>query len=100
MADAVRHTPAGSPVRIHSQPDRRGVVLIVEDEGPGIPPVLRDRIFEPFQHGADVQTHAPGTGIGQTLVGRFADLHGGRAWVEAGPDGGPSLRLLLAGGPA
>ena len=43
--------------------------------------------------------HAPGVGIGLTLVARFAELHGGRAWVEERPGGGSSFRVLLPDAP-
>ena len=41
--------------------------------------------------------HSPGTGIGLSLVGRFAELHGGRAWVEEREGGGASFRVFLPG---
>ena len=39
--------------------------------------------------------HAPGVGIGLSLVKKFAELHGGRAWVEDRPGGGASFRVIL-----
>ncbi|HEY5986104.1 MAG TPA: ATP-binding protein [Streptosporangiaceae bacterium] len=39
--------------------------------------------------------HPPGVGIGLSLVIRFAELHGGRAWVQDRPGGGASFRVLL-----
>ena len=76
-----------------------GVLLTVDDAGPGVPEHLRTEIFEPFQQ-AEVSEHAPGVGIGLSLVARFADIHGGRAWVENRPEGGASFRVFLPSGPA
>jgi two-component system sensor histidine kinase MtrB len=55
----------------------------------------RDRIFQPFRQGSDAPRHSPGVGVGLTLVARFAELHGGRAWVEERPGGGASFRVFL-----
>jgi PAS domain S-box-containing protein len=95
VVNAAKHTPAGTTiwVRVGVQPD--GVLLLVEDEGPGVPAEQRERIFQPFQQGRNVANHAPGSGIGLALVAGFASLHGGRAWVEDRPGGGASFRVFL-----
>jgi PAS domain S-box-containing protein len=95
LINAVRHTSTGTPVwvRVESTPD--GVVLSVEDAGPGVPEDLRDGIFEPFRQGPQQDHHAPGVGIGLSLVARFAELHGGRAWLEERPGGGAAFRVSI-----
>jgi signal transduction histidine kinase len=95
LSNAVRHTPPDTPIRVMLGPCPGGVLLRVEDEGPGVPEELRDSIFEPFRQGPQRQAHAPGVGIGLSLVGRFAELHGGRAWVESSASGGASFRVFL-----
>jgi two-component system sensor histidine kinase MtrB len=60
-----------------------------------VPPELRTSVFEPFQHGPTTPTYAPGMGIGLSLVVRFAELHGGRAWVEDRHGGGSSFRVFI-----
>lgn len=67
--------------------------LAVEDAGPGVPPELRERIFEPFRQGSQVVEHSPRVGIELSLVARFAELHGGRAWVEERDGGGASFKV-------
>jgi PAS domain S-box-containing protein len=100
LANASRHTPAGTPVSVRVMAAQGGVVLVVEDRGPGVPPEIRESIFEPFRQGPDAPEHSPGVGVGLTLVRRFAELHGGRAWVEERPGGGASFRVFLAGAPS
>jgi signal transduction histidine kinase len=99
LANADRHTPPDTPVWIRTTRHNQGVLITVEDAGAGIPPQLRASLFEPFRQGPEHPRHAPGVGIGLTLVARFAKLHGGRAWVEERPGGGSSFRVLLADPP-
>ena len=95
LSNAIRHTPSQSRiwVRLEERPD--GVLITVEDDGPGVPEDLREAIFEPFRQAPGPAHHAPGVGIGLSLVARFAELHGGRAWVEPREGGGSSFRVLL-----
>ncbi len=96
LSNASRHTPPDR--RIWARVDRvdDGILLTVEDEGDGVPDDLKDAIFEPFRQGPGPATTSPGVGVGLSLVARFAELHGGRAWVEDRPGGGASFRVLLA----
>ncbi|MEX0989229.1 MAG: PAS domain-containing protein [Actinomycetota bacterium] len=98
LANTARHTPPGTHVWIRVVREDTGAVIAVEDDGTGVDPADRDRIFEAFRQGPEAPTHAPGVGVGLTLVARFADLHGGRAWVEERPGGGASFRVFLPAG--
>jgi signal transduction histidine kinase len=95
VMNAVRHTEPGIPIRVRIWPEEPGVVIAVEDEGLGVPPELQEAIFEPFRQGPTASPHSPGTGIGLSLVAMFADLHGGRAWVQDREGGGASFRVFL-----
>jgi PAS domain S-box-containing protein len=95
LANAARHTPAGTPVWVRVQAAAGGALTVVEDAGPGVPAEVRQAIFQPFRQGPTITAHAPGSGIGLALVARFAGMHGGRAWVQERPGGGASFRVFL-----
>jgi PAS domain S-box-containing protein len=96
VMNAVRHTQPDVGIWVRVWPEEAGAVIAVEDDGPGVPRDLRSEIFEPFRQGPTSATaHSPGTGIGLSLVAMFAELHGGRAWVQDREGGGASFRVFL-----
>lgn len=98
LRNAIKHTPPGSHVRCTVSSTSDGATLTVEDDGPGIPPELRDALFAPFAQGPAAGAQAsPGTGIGLSLVSKLAELHGGGAYVEGRPEGGARFVVSLPG---
>lgn len=95
LENAARHTPPLTRVwvRLESEGDER-LLLAVEDDGPGVPPDHREAVFEMFAR-IDPDDGSGGMGAGLYLVRRFAELHGGRAWVEDREGGGASFRVTL-----
>lgn len=94
LVNATKHTPPDTTIWVGARRVENGVVLLVEDDGQGIPPAERERLFEPFERG-EASSPSPGLGVGLSLVARFAQAHGGRAWVEDRAGGGASFRVLL-----
>lgn len=94
LTNAVKHTPGDSRIWVRVERTDEGALIAVEDDGPGIAPEERQRIFEPFAQGAS--PGPGGAGIGLALVAKFAALHDGRAWVQERVGGGASFRVLLA----
>ncbi|MGZ5212860.1 MAG: PAS domain S-box protein [Actinomycetota bacterium] len=99
LANTARHTPSNAHVWVSVRRHEEGALIKVEDSGVGVPAELREAIFEPFQQGPDAPEHSPGVGVGLTLVRRFAELHGGRAWIEERAGGGASFQVFLPGSP-
>lgn len=75
---------AGGRVVVSASPDGRAhVALTVDDDGPGVPPSERERVFEPYYTRKE-----HGTGLGLAIVTRIVADHGGAVRVEASPLGG------------
>jgi PAS domain S-box-containing protein len=98
MTNAMRHTLAGTELWIRVERTDEGALVAVEDAGDGVPFAIREDIFGLFRRGSS--PHEAGTGIGLSLVRKFAELHGGRAWVQERDGGGASFRVLLPDAPA
>ncbi len=97
LTNAAKYAPGPIDVAVDPLPGA-GVHLVVNDRGPGVPDTAKATIFEPFRR-LDPNHPSPGTGIGLSLVSRFASLHGGRAWVEDREGGGARVHVLLPGPP-
>jgi signal transduction histidine kinase len=98
LHNAVRHSPAGGVIRLSARRHGREVEVDVADDGPGIAPADRDRVFERFQRGnapaLTGQTSTGGTGLGLAIVRWAVSLHGGRVEV-ADSDTGCVMRVHL-----
>jgi two-component system sensor histidine kinase BaeS len=79
LVNAIRHAPKESTVRVSLLGDAARVLCAVADEGEGVPPELREAVFERFR-----QTGSrPGSaGLGLYVARRLVALHGGRIWIE------------------
>ncbi len=94
LRNALKHTPAGTQIWIRT---RTPASIIIEDDGPGVPAHLHERVFEPFQQGPDqLDRHAPGTGIGLSLSQRVVRLHRGEITLSDRPGGGARFVVDLS----
>lgn len=90
VSNAMEHSPDGGTIRVSCQVEREGAVIAVEDEGPGVPKAVRDRVFDLF-----FTTKPAGTGIGLATVMRIARLHGGEAGLSDVSAGGARFTLTI-----
>lgn len=104
--NALKFTPAGGKVvgRLSAEPDltnthETGVRVTITDDGPGIAPDQRERIFDRFvtfnRGGGQVR----GTGLGLTFCKLAVEAHGGKIWVEDAPDSGSAFIFTVPGIP-
>jgi len=94
LLNSVKYTPDRTRIHVRAARCEGGALLSVEDEGPGVPDDIKAAIFQPFRQGAGARS---GAGIGLSLVAKFAELHGGRAWVDDRPGGGAAFHVFLPG---
>ena len=101
LSNAVKFTGDGGRVDMRAATDGAELTVTVTDNGPGVAPEDRQRIFESFQQGGRGASKAEGTGLGLTLSKRIVELHGGRIWVESevgvGSTFGFTVPLVAAG---
>jgi two-component system sensor histidine kinase TctE len=94
--NAIRHGPDGQRLRVVVDHAGESLLLVVEDEGPGIPRDQWERVWLPYARGA-----TGGSGLGLAVVRYLARLHGGDAVVGAIDRGARiEVRLAVAGGMA
>ena len=69
----------------------------MEDEGPGVPEEVREKVFDRFARGTEAgrRTKDRGVGLGLALVAEHVRLHGGRVWVEDRQDGLPGAAFVV-----
>ena len=102
LDNASRHSPEHGVVTVRASVGDGGARLSVGDQGPGIPPEERERVFERFTRGGTSAPHDGGTGLGLAIARWAVDLHGGRiAVADTDPGtGGCRIDVELPGGTA
>lgn len=93
LANAIDWSPAGGRVDVRIGVAGGNCALEVDDQGPGVPPADRERIFRPFERGSRQPKGRIGYGLGLALVRAVADLHDGRVLVTDSPAGGARFRM-------
>ena len=86
LENAIKFSPQGAQIRIRSTAQESGLLLAIEDQGPGVPIELTEEIFD--RHFTGGRGGASGTGIGLAIVRNLTESVGGRVWVESAGNGG------------
>jgi signal transduction histidine kinase len=96
LDNAVKYGPPGQTVTIGTMATGGRARVWVDDEGKGIPPRERERVWNSFYRlDRDANSSVAGSGIGLYVVRELARLHGGDAWVEDAPSGGARFVVEL-----
>jgi signal transduction histidine kinase len=97
VGNAVKHAGAARPVvHVTARETVEGWEVSVVDNGVGIEPAERERIFTMFHRSADGRA-VDGSGMGLAICERIVEPHGGRIWVEPAAGGGSAFRFTLPG---
>ena len=83
LGNALRYTPSGGTIKVSARSSDGATRLEIADSGPGIPPEMKDYIFERFvQYGSD-GAEKGSAGLGLSIVKEIVEAHGGRIFVES-----------------
>jgi two-component system, OmpR family, sensor histidine kinase KdpD len=98
IENAIRYTPAGSPLEISIEADGNWIQTKIADRGPGVPLAERTRIFDKFyrvQRTTSALAPAHGSGLGLAICQGLIEAHGGQIWVEPREGGGALFCFTL-----
>lgn len=97
VANAIRHTPAGSPIELEVGDGGGMAILRVVDHGDGIPAEQQERVFERFFRADSSRSRATGggSGLGLAIVAAITGAHHGRVRVSTTPGGGATFELAV-----
>ena len=100
LDNAAKYSLPDSSIRVQARSGHDGTVkLMVEDEGPGIPADLRERVFDKFframRDGDASGIKPPGTGMGLAIAKGIVEAHGGRIWIEDASHGRPGTNAVV-----
>ncbi len=94
LDNCVRHTPAGTRISISASAENQYVRVLVDDNGPGLPPGDPERLFKKFQRGRE-ESNAGGAGLGLAICRAIVTAHGGTITAAARPAGGTRFEFTL-----
>jgi signal transduction histidine kinase len=96
LDNAAKYSPPETPIHVRLDRDDGRVAISVRDEGPGIAPADRHRIFQKFVRGAGArESGVKGTGVGLAMVDRIVHAHAGEMRLESEPGRGCTFTMLL-----
>jgi signal transduction histidine kinase len=94
VSNAIKYSPPDQPVSIALEHDETHIILVVSDEGIGIPEADLPHVFEPFHRAANVGIIS-GTGLGMVITKESVELHGGTINIESQTDIGTTVTVRI-----
>jgi two-component system sensor histidine kinase GlrK len=99
LSNAIKFSPENGTLTIKTLQTAATAVIDVADQGPGIPPAERDKIFEAFyQGGTQPEGYVKGSGLGLAIAREYVLAHSGRLDIIDKSDGGARFRVMLPRG--
>lgn len=96
ITNACKYSPPGAKIHFWAEAGESGMRIIVEDNGPGIAPEEKARLFAPFAQGESGRKQAANSfGLGLAFCRLAIEAHGGTLWVEDGQKGGSRFVALI-----
>jgi K+-sensing histidine kinase KdpD len=97
VENAAKYSSPGTPIRVAADETSDGALRVaVADEGPGVLPPLREKVFEKFFRLVPQEEGGPsGLGLGLAIAQGIVDAHGGRIWVQSRDDGRPGAEFVF-----
>lgn len=96
VSNAIKFTKPGGRVRVKVQDKGEFIMVSVSDDGIGIPPEDREKVFERFYRaGNRAEVNAPGTGLGLAIAREVVDKHGGKIWLESELGKGTAFHFVV-----
>ncbi len=98
LVNARRHAGPEGRVELSAVAAGERLTVRVDDDGPGVPPHERERVFNRFHRSeASRDRGSGGSGLGLAIARSVVEQHGGRIWIEASPLGGARVAFEIAG---
>ncbi|MGB3207695.1 MAG: CBS domain-containing protein [Crinalium sp.] len=94
LSNAVKYSPKGGNIHFHLACKNQQVIFKIQDQGIGIPVPDRERLFETFHRGSNVEA-IPGIGLGNTIIKNAVEAHGGSITLESEVDVGTTFTVYL-----
>jgi K+-sensing histidine kinase KdpD len=95
LENAAQYSPPGSEITVGHSVNDEGLLLEVEDRGPGIAQADLPRLFERFYRGTQARSHSSGTGMGLSITRGLLAAEHGRVWAGNRSDGGAKFSMLI-----
>jgi signal transduction histidine kinase len=96
IANAIKFSPAGAVIRVSMQQQPQSIRILVKDDGIGIPPEMKDKVFDMFTEAKRTGTDGEQPfGLGLAISKQIVEAHGGRIWFESEPGKGTTFFVEL-----